>query len=167
MKTKDILIGVAAVGLIGLLAFIWLAPGGHKPAPALEVTTLEGGPLSLAELRGEPVLVTFWATDCPGCVKEIPHLIELHRDYAARGLTILAIAMAYDPPNHVKAMRDARDLPYTIALDLKGEAARAFGNVNVTPTSFLIDPQGRIVRHKLGEMDMAKVRSQIEGMLGT
>lgn len=165
MKTKDIVIGVAAIGLIGLLAFIWLAPGGHKPAPEVNVTTLDGGQLALSELRGEPVLVTFWATDCPGCVREIPHLIELHRDYAPQGLTILAIAMAYDPPSHVKAMREARNLPYTVALDLKGEAARAFGNVNVTPTSFLIDPQGRIVRHKLGEMDMTKVRAQIETML--
>lgn len=167
MKTKDILIGLTAIALIGLLVFIWLAPGGHKPAPALNVTTLDGEQLSLNELRGEPVLVTFWATDCPGCVKEIPHLIELHQDYGPRGLTILAIAMAYDPPNHVVAMREARDLPYRIALDIDGEAARAFGNVNVTPTSFLINPQGRIVRHKLGEMDMSKVRAQIEGMLGT
>lgn len=166
MKTKDIVIGAAVIGLIGLLAFIWLAPGGHKPAPALSVTTLDGEQLSLAGLRGQPVLVTFWATDCPGCVKEIPHLIELHEDYGPDGLTILAIAMAYDPPNHVVAMREARDLPYRIALDIEGKAARAFGNVNVTPTSFLIDPQGRIVRHKLGEMDMTKVRAQIEGMLG-
>lgn len=165
MKTKDILIGIFAVGLLGLLAFIWLAPAGLKQAPDVTVTTLDGDKVALQELRGKPVLVTFWATSCPGCVKEIPHLIELHHELAPKGLQILAIAMSYDPPNHVVAMRDARSMPYPVALDVDGKAAQAFGNVNVTPTSFLIAPDGRIVRQKLGEMDMAAVKDQIEEML--
>lgn len=167
MKAKDIGLGLFALLLIGALAYVWLSPQGLKQAPALRVQTLDGTQIDLASLRGKPVLVTFWATSCPGCVKEIPHLIDLHREFGPRGLQILAIAMSYDPPDHVIAMRDARKMPYPIALDINGSAARAFGDVNLTPTSFLIAPDGRIVRHKIGEMDMAEVRTQLHTLLGS
>ena len=167
MKTKDIFFGLFALSLVGALAYLWLSPQGLKQAPNLSVRTLEGTQIDLATLRGKPVLVTFWATSCPGCVKEIPHLIELHNEYGPQGLQMLAIAMAYDPPNHVIAMRDARKLPYPIVLDIDGNAARAFGDVQLTPTSFLIAPDGRIVRHKIGELDMAEVRAQLHTLLGS
>ena len=167
MKTKDIFFGLFALSLVGALAYLWLSPQGLKQAPNLSVRTLEGTQIDLATLRGKPVLVTFWATSCPGCVKEIPHLIELHNEYGPQGLQMLAIAMDYDPPNHVIAMRDARKLPYPIVLDIDGSAARAFGDVQLTPTSFLIAPDGRIVRHKIGELDMAEVRAQLHTLLGS
>lgn len=165
MKTKDLLVGLFALLLIGTLAYVWLSPQGLKQAPALHVRTLDGTPVELASLRGKPVLVTFWATSCTGCVKEIPHLIDLYREFAPQGLQMLAIAMSYDPPNHVMAMRDARQLPYPIVLDVDGGAARAFGDVRLTPTSFLIAPDGRIVREKVGELDMTEVRAQLHAML--
>lgn len=165
MKIKDLLPGVFALLLICALAYVWLSPQGLKEAPALNVRSLDGTAVELASLRGKPVLVTFWATSCTGCVKEIPHLIELHQEFAPQGLQLLAIAMSYDPPNHVMAMRDARKLPYTIALDIDGNAARAFGDVRLTPTSFLIAPDGRIVREKVGELDMTEVRAQLRAML--
>ncbi len=165
MKLKDILFGLVALSLVGALAYVWLSPQGLKQAPALTVRTLDGNEINLAALRGKPVLVTFWATSCPGCVKEIPHLIELHEEYGPQGLQLLAIAMAYDPPNHVLAMRDARQLPYPIVLDIDSSAARAFGDVQLTPTSFLIAPDGRIVRQKIGELDMDEVRTQLQALL--
>lgn len=165
MKTKDLLFGLFALLLVGALAYVWLSPQGLKEAPTLSIKSLDGDVVDLASLRGKPVLVTFWATSCTGCVKEIPHLIELHQEFAPQGFQVLAIAMSYDPPNHVIAMRKARQLPYTIALDIDGNAARAFGDVRLTPTSFLIAPDGRIVREKVGELDMNEVRSQLHAML--
>lgn len=167
MKAKDILLGLFALVLVGALAYVWMSPEGLKRAPEVALRTLDGKEINLAGLRGKPVLVTFWATSCPGCVKEIPHLIELYRDFAPQGLQLVAVAMDYDPPDHVLAMRDARQIPYPIALDIEGVAARAFGNVRLTPTSFLIAPDGRIVRQKIGEMEMADVRAQIRAMLDT
>lgn len=157
--------GLFALVLIGALAYVWLSPGGLKQAPAVSIQTLDGNTVELASLQGKPVLVTFWATSCTGCVKEIPHLVDLYNEFAPQGLQLLAIAMSYDPPNHVVAMRDARQLPYTIALDLSGNAALAFGGVRLTPTSFLIAPDGRIVREKVGELDMNEVRAQLRAML--
>lgn len=165
MKIKDLLSGLFALLLIGALAYVWLSPQGLKEAPVLSLRTLDGNPVELTSLRGKPLLVTFWATSCTGCVKEIPHLIELYQEFAPQGLQMLAIAMSYDPPNHVIAMRDARQLPYPIALDIDGNAALAFGDIRLTPTSFLIAPDGRIVREKIGELDMNEVRAQLRSML--
>lgn len=167
MKAKDIFFGLFTLALVGALAYLWLSPQGLKQAPDLTVRTLDGTQIDLASLRGKPVLITFWATSCTGCVKEIPHLVELHNEYGPQGLQMLAIAMAYDPPNHVIAMRDARKLPYPIALDIDGSAARAFGDVQLTPTTFLIAADGRIIKQKIGELDIAEVRLQLGTLLGS
>ena len=73
--------------------------------------------------------------------------------------------MSYDKPSHVLSMRKARNIPYPVALDIHGAAAQAFGNVRLTPTSFLISPDGRIVSQKIGEMDMPRLRNNILAML--
>ena len=165
MKAKDIGIGVFALALIGLLAYLWFTPSGLKQAPELGFTTLQGTEIQLAALRGRPVLVTFWATTCVGCMEEMPHLIELYQELQPRGLEIIGVAMYYDPPNQVQTVRERFQVPYPIVLDLQQEAALAFGNVRLTPTTFLISPEGRIVKQKVGEMDMERVRRDILAML--
>ncbi len=166
MKTKDWIIGVAALVLLGALTYVWLVPSGAKQVPSVSVATLDGGRIALDQFRGRPLLVTFWATTCPGCIKEIPHLIELHEEFGPRGLGIIAVAMEYDPPDQVRELIRRKGVPYQVALDDRGEAARGFGDVRLTPTSFLIDPKGRIVQHKLGELEMDRLRGRIVAMLG-
>jgi len=165
MKIRDTLIAVFAVLLLGGLGWLWFSPAGLEKAPAVSFKIVDGRTLDLQQLRGKPVLVTFWATSCPGCIKEMPHLIELYHDLAPKGFELIGVAMAYDPPNHVMEMRKERNIPYPIALDINSKIAHAFGDVSLTPTHFLIDPQGRIVQHKIGELDMAKVRHRIQAML--
>ena len=165
MKTREALITLFAVALLGTLAWLWFAPAGLKTSPDISLMTIKGEEIQLASLRGKPLLVTFWATTCPGCIKEIPHLIELYDELAPQGLEIIGITMDYDPPNRVLAMSKARNIPYPIALDIHANAARAFGNVRLTPTSFLIAPDGRIVYQKTGTINMARLREDILGML--
>jgi peroxiredoxin len=166
MKTKEILIGLFALLVIGGGLGLWLTSGpGLTPAPAVTLKTIDGETITTEDLKGQPVVLTFWATTCPGCVKEMPHLVELHEKYNAQGLEVIGVAMAYDPPNQVVAMRDRRQLPYTIAIDVDSSAAKAFGDVRLTPTTFLIDTQGRIVYKKLGEFDMDHVENSIREML--
>lgn len=167
MKAKDIGIAAFALALVGLLAYLWMSPGGLKQAPELSFTTLDGRQVSLADLRGRPVLVTFWATTCPGCMEEMPHLIDLYRELNPRGLEIIGVAMAYDPPNQVLTVVNQRQVPYPITLDIESKAAMAFGDVRLTPSSFLIAPDGRIVLQKIGELDMQRVRREILAMPGT
>ena len=165
MKTKDILIALFALALISSIAYLWLAPSGAQKAPDITLTLITGEKLSLADTRGKPVLVTFWSTSCPGCIKEMPHLVELYNEMHDKGLEIIGIAMPFDRPDFVMEMVKQKQLPYSIAFDIKGEAVRAFGNVQLTPTSFLINKQGKIVKHKIGEMDMTKLHKQIEAIL--
>lgn len=165
MKAKDIAITIFAIVLVGILAYVWFTPSGLKAAPELNVTTLTGEKFSLRQLQGKPVLVTFWATTCPGCVKEMPHLVELYNALRPRGFEIIALAMEFDPEEQVREMVRLKQLPYKVAIDRDGSAARAFGDVKLTPTTFLIDPDGRIVQQKLGEIDMDALHNRILGML--
>ena len=167
MRKQEFFIAVVFLVIFFAVAFIWFAPSGVRPAPDITFTTLKGEKLALKDLRGKPVLITFWATSCPSCVKEIPHLIELHDELNQKGLTIIGVAMPYDRPDHVMEMVKQKKMNYTIALDVQGEAVTAFGNIQVTPTSFLIDPKGMIVMHKIGDMDMKLVHDQITSMLAT
>ncbi|MCD6705663.1 MAG: TlpA family protein disulfide reductase [Thiobacillus sp.] len=156
---KPALIAVAVLALVGALAYALL----DKPsAPAATFTTLEGRSIVLGELRGKVVLVNFWATSCPGCIKEMPGMVETYNQYKDRGFEIVAVAMRYDPPNYVVNFVRTRQLPFPVALDVDGGHARAFGNVQLTPTSFIIGKDGRILEQKLGELDFVKLKALLD-----
>jgi thiol-disulfide isomerase/thioredoxin len=164
MQTKYRLAGLVLFGL--LTVSVWLLwPGRYPKAPDVTFKTITGKAINLKTHLGKPVIITFWATSCPGCIAEMPHLIELYQDYHPRGLEIIAVAMFYDPPNRVVAMTRARKLPYDIALDLMAENARAFGDVKLTPTTFLIAPDGSIVLSKIGTLDIHRLKNRIENLL--
>lgn len=134
-------------------------------APDITITTIAGKQIALKTLRGKPVLVTFWATDCASCVQEIPDLVELYRRYHDQGVELIAIAMAYDPPNHVLELSQSMQLPYSITLDITGEYALAFGQVRLTPTTFLIAPDGSIAWQQTGPFELANLQARIESLL--
>ena len=157
-------ISLLAVALLFAVTTVWLLPN-HRSAPELSLNIIDGRTLSLAQLRGRPVLVTFWATTCLRCIKEMPHLIELYHELNDAGLEIIAVAMPYDPPNQVMTLARQAQIPYPIAVDIRGEAVAAFGNVQLTPTNFLIGPEGNIVHHNIGELDVAKLRERVSEML--
>jgi peroxiredoxin len=157
---------LAAAGLIlalaGVLAMLLL----QKPAaPQATFPTLGGERVALDSLRGKVVLVNFWATSCSGCIKEMPDLVKTWQKYHSRGLETIAVAMSYDPPEYVRQFAGKNGLPFTVALDPDGAVAQAFGNVRVTPTTFVIDRQGQIIQHYVGEPDFAKLHALIESVL--
>ncbi|HSR62478.1 MAG TPA: TlpA disulfide reductase family protein [Gammaproteobacteria bacterium] len=151
--------------LVAAIAWVWLSPGGLDTAPDITFRTIDNRTIDLQSLRGQPVLVTFWATTCSGCMQEMPHLISLYNDYEDKGLEIIGVAMPYDIPSHVVQLASERNVPYPIALDIDSSITSAFGDVMLTPTSFLIAPDGTIIKHKIGEMDMKKLREQISNLL--
>lgn len=165
MTAKRFLLGLSAVLALGSIGYVWFSPDTLQAAPEVSVRTLDGDDIRLSELHGRPVLVTFWATTCRGCLEEMPQLIELYHELAPQGFEIIGIAMSYDPPNRVVAMRRSRDIPYPIVLDIQDDIARAFGDVRQTPTSFLIGPDGNIAVHNTGGMDMVELREQILDMV--
>ncbi|KVW96809.1 peroxiredoxin family protein [Thiobacillus denitrificans] len=156
---KPALIAVAVLAIAGALFFALM---DRPSAPAVTFTTLEGKPIVLDELRGKVVLVNFWATSCPGCIKEMPDMVEAYNLYKDRGFEIIAVAMRYDPPNYVLNFVQTRQLPFPVVLDVDGEHARAFGNVQLTPTTFIIGKDGRILEQKLGELDFVKLNALLD-----
>ncbi|RCS57120.1 TlpA disulfide reductase family protein [Parvibium lacunae] len=151
-------------GLI-VLGFIWQAFRPAANAPALTYTTLSGSPLSTASLRGKVYLVNFWATTCTTCVAEMPELVTTFNKYQPQGFELIAVAMQYDRPDYVVSFTQQRQLPFTVALDTQGQAAEAFGQVVMTPTTFLVDKEGRILKRYLGKPNFAELHGLIESAL--
>ncbi|OQX13770.1 MAG: redoxin domain protein [Thiothrix lacustris] len=159
--------GIAILAFIaGILAFFLLAPaGGINAAPAITLQTIDGQTLELEKLKGKPYLMVFWATDCPGCVKEIPHLVDLNQKLQGTGFRTIAVALPHDKEDAIKAMRQLKGMQYDLVYDKTGEWSRAFGGIKVTPTSFLVNPEGKITRMQLGNFDFDQLEQQIRSML--
>lgn len=153
---------VALPVLLVIAAIVFWNPHPVLPAPDVTFTTIKGEKIALKNLRGKPVLVTFWATDCPSCVKEVNDFIDLYQQFHHKGLEIIAIAMYYDPPNHVVEMTQAKQIPYHVALDLRGEIAHAFSGVPFTPTTILIDASGKMVLWKVGLFDLKAMTRRLD-----
>jgi len=165
MIKREILIGGLILVLFTSAGWLLLNPGSLSTAPAISLKITDGRVINLQELQGKPVLITFWATSCRSCLKEIPHLITLYNELSDKGLEIIGVAMSYDPPNQVIELIERGQVSYPIALDVDGSIAMAFDNVMLTPTFFLISPEGRIIKYRRGEMDMDKLEQQIRDLL--
>ncbi|MDR2261343.1 MAG: TlpA family protein disulfide reductase [Azoarcus sp.] len=153
-------LAAAALAVAGLFVYT------SKPlAPSVAFTTLQGERIDTVALRGKVVLVNFWATTCATCVAEMPMLIETHKKFAARGLETVAVAMDYDPEVQVRAYAERNALPFRVALDADGAAARGFEGVRLTPTTFLIDRRGYIVHKYLGAPDFGALHELLEKLV--
>lgn len=133
-------------------AVFWTtASGGRQAAPVLTYVNLKGEKIASADLRGKVYMVNFWATSCSTCVAEMPEMIRTYDKFHNKGLEFVAVAMRYDPPNYVLNFTETRALPFHVALDVEGKLAEAFGDVKLTPTTFLVDKQGRIIKRYVGK----------------
>ena len=152
------------VPLVALALFAGLAVAVmQKPqAPEVTFTTLNGEKISMQSLRGKTVLVNFWATDCPGCIKEMPELIDTYQQYKDKNLVVIAVAMPYDPPAQVANYTKEKALPFNVMHDGYGEMVKAFGNVNLTPTTFIFDAQGNRVQKTIGELNFPELRKLLD-----
>lgn len=133
--------------------------------PDLAFTQLDGSQHRTSDFRSRVAVVNFWATSCTTCVKEMPQLIETHRRFAPQGLEFLAVAMSYDPPAYVMQFAQTRQLPFRVAIDHDGSIAKGFGDVQLTPTTFVIDRRGRIAKRYIGEPDFPTFRAMLAELL--
>lgn len=160
-KLLFIVVAIALVAGVGL----WQMGGGAKTAPDAAFTTLDGKHFTTADLRGKVVLVKFWATNCVTCVQQMPDTIQNYQHFATQGYEVIAVAMAYDKPAYVENFTQTRQLPFPVVYDQNGAIAKAFGDVKLTPTAFLIDKQGRIIKRYLGNYDQASFVTTVEKAL--
>lgn len=163
-KQKNKIYVLALLLIVSGLALYRFYPG-IKMAPDVSFKTISNKQIHLNQLQGKVLLISFWASNCASCLKEIPDLISLYQEYHQRGLEIIAIAMYYDRPNYVVETRKNYQIPYDIALDLDMDLATAFGNVALTPTTFLLSPQGEIIYQITGSFDLQAMRTRIQTLL--
>lgn len=156
---------LAAASLPLALAAAGCSDEGAQALPDLPFTQLDGSQHRLADLRGKVVVINFWATSCSTCVREMPHIVATHQRYRDQGLETLAVAMQYDPPAYVMQFAQSRGLPFRVAIDHSGELAQGFGPVQLTPTTFVVDRRGRIVKRYIGEPDFKAMHALIEQLL--
>ena len=162
MKPKLIFFSVAIAVVLGLGLFF---NSGPSQAPLTSFVLLDGTQRTTADMKGKVTLVNFWATSCTSCVAEMPNLIATHEKYKAKGFDTLAIAMSYDPPSYVVNFSQTRNLPFNVAIDNTGNVAKAWGDVKLTPTTYLVNKRGQIVKRYVGEPDFKELHLLIESLL--
>ena len=147
------------------IATLALAACGKSEAPASTFVLLDGSSQTTADMKGKVTLVNFWATSCTTCVAEMPQIVATHDKYKAKGYDTLAVAMQYDPPSYVVNFAETRKLPFKVAIDNTGKVAEAWGDVKLTPTTYIVDKQGQIVKKYVGAPNFDELHKLIEKLL--
>ena len=168
-------ISPGSVGWILLLGFLayQIAPqvkaalgigGGDSTAPSYVAQSLDGEPISLEGLRGQVVLVNFWATWCPPCRFEMPGFQRVYEDRKDQGFVILGISTDQAGERVVREFLAERGITYPVTM-ATGQVIRAFGGVSAYPTSFLIDREGRIRQEVKGIFAEPALRMAVDNLL--
>jgi cytochrome oxidase Cu insertion factor (SCO1/SenC/PrrC family) len=133
--------GIAAVALaVGAYVFVGT---GVTTAPESTFVLLDGSKINTASLKGKVTLVNFWA----------------------KGFDTVSVAMSYDPPAYVVNYAETRKLPFKVAIDNTGAVAKAWNEVKLTPTTYIVDKQGQIVKRYVGEPNFTELHALIEKLL--
>ncbi len=152
----------SAAGTAGTIS----APQQGFQAPDFSLQNLDGDPVALSGLRGQAVLVNFWATWCPPCKAEMPAIQKVYDEYKAEGFTVLAVNMAYqDDPGKIPGFMAEFGLDFPVLLESSGQVANAY-LIRSLPTSFFIDREGVIQEVVIGgPMAEALLRARVEDIL--
>ena len=95
----------------------------------------------------------------------MPELVATYNKFKGRGYETLAVAMSYDPPSYVVNFAQTRQLPFKVAIDNTGSLARDWGDVKLTPTTFLVNKRGEIVKRFVGTPNFVELHQLIEKLL--
>lgn len=134
---------------------------------ALNLPDAQGFATGLAQLRGKPLVVNFWATWCPPCVEEMPELDGLYREFEPKGLQVLGLGV--DSPENIRKFVEQRPVAYPLLVAGAGgsELSRRFGNrAGGLPYTVVIDRSGRVTRRIVGRFRRQDLRDAIEAVAG-
>lgn len=136
-----------------------LKPG--TAAPDFTLTSLDGKPVSLSDFRGKPVVIDFWASWCPDCRKDAPAMVELHRQFADKGIVFLGVSFDTNRESWAAAVKKY-GIGYTQVSNLKKwketEVSKAY-HVDWIPAIYVVDADGKVV---LGTVMSAKLKGVLE-----
>jgi len=132
--------------------------------PPFLLDALDGQVVSSAALRGKVVIVNFWATWCPPCKDEIPEMIGLQKEFQGK-LQIIGVSMDDGPAEPVKQFADKMGMNYPIVMG-SDELSQEYGGIPALPTSFVVDPEGRVVQKHVGLYPSEVYEDEIRALLG-
>jgi peroxiredoxin len=118
-------------------------------APAFALADLDGKTVSSDAFKGKVVILDFWATWCPPCKEEIPHLVRLQSKYRGQGLEVVGLALDAGGAKDVRPFADDHDVNYTMLIGNE-DVTKAYGNITMIPTTFVIDRNGKIAHRFVG-----------------
>jgi thiol-disulfide isomerase/thioredoxin len=162
---------ILCIGAVRAVGAADLPPLSHRltviedpaPAPPLRLADIDGVEHDLADLKGRLVLVNFWATWCPPCRREMPSMERLYQQFKERGLTVLAVDVGEDMDTVFAFTGQLDPAPtFPLLLDTDSSAAQDW-SVKGLPTSFVVDPEGRVIIRAVGgtEFDDAAAIEQL------
>ena len=132
-------------------------------APDFELVNTDGKKVKLSDYKGKIVIIDFWATWCPPCREEIPHFVELQKEYKD-DLTILGISLDTGTKNEVVPFIKEYKINYPILFGTK-EVVSDYGDIQAIPTAFVIDQEGNIVNTFIGYHEKSVFKAEIEKLL--
>jgi len=149
--------------VLAAILFVGLITNSIFPnkAPNLKVSSTTGEAMMIYDKNYKFTIINFWATDCPGCIREMPNLADTYNKYKNQGIQIIAISMFYDPPNQVLNFIKKNNIPFPVVIDADNKIAQQFENIRLTPTSILINQKGQIIDQIVGEIDFNKLESTL------
>ena len=148
-----------------LLLFSACSSDTLQATPNFKVSEISGKTITQTDIAGKVTVINFWATSCVTCVKEMPQLVSTYEKFKPQGLEFIALAMSYDPPLYVVNFAETRKLPFMVAMDSDGSAAKSFGKIQLTPTTLVINKQGKIVKRYVGEPNWNDFHTLLEKLL--
>ena len=162
--STTVLTTLAIAAAIGIGAFVYQGTG-QAAAPESRFVLLNGSTQTTADMKGKVTLVNFWATSCTTCVAKMPEIIKTYDKYKDRGYDTMAVAMHYDPPSYVVNFAESRKLPFKVAIDNTGQIAKDWGDIQLTPTTFVVNKQGHVVKRYVGAPNFDELHKLIDKLL--
>lgn len=133
-------------------------------APDFTLPILGGGNVSMSAMKGKVVVVNFWATWCPPCLKEMPVLNELHAAYKSEGVEVLGLSLDEEGLSITEPFVKKLGINYPIVESDK-KTYQAYGNVLTIPHTFIIDRNGIVVKRLIGNQDKATFEAAIKAAM--
>jgi thiol-disulfide isomerase/thioredoxin len=160
-------VGLLVAGLICLSAAPTLAQEASPaktPAPDWELKDLNGKTVKFSDFRGHVVILDFWATWCAPCRVEIPHFVELQKQYSDKGLTVVGVSLDQQGSEVVKKFVKQFGVNYPVVIGNE-KVSEAYGGIDGIPTTFVIDRQGLIVSRHIGYDEKTVFEKEIQSLL--
>lgn len=147
------LVAASLAAVLGLTACGNSSSSAAGAMSDVKLTTIDDKKVDFSALQkqGKVTVVNFWATSCSTCIKEMPNMVKMYNELNPKGLEFVGIAMDYDNPTYIKNYVADKKLPFNVAWDKDGQLADKFGKILGTPTTFVIDKKGNVIKQYVGE----------------